>query len=249
MARRPAWPRAWCAPGLAGQYPAFTTWLALDAAKSIALISIPPATLSYAWAWLISQPIILVLQIGAVAEVFGHTTRAYPLIGTFGRWVLIIGLTVAIAAAAAPLVAELGTAGLYGDTRRFLGFELKRIVSMVLAVFLLAVLAAFAVVPIPERKNVRLHRILLTVYHAVNAGAMLYVTIAGPAIVARSSAIILSSSVVLYGLWCVGMTRAGEHVDMGPTPSAEEINLAEAYLAETLPALKRMARHPFRPRA
>jgi hypothetical protein len=233
---------------LACVYPAFTLWLTVDAAKSLVLLFLPFASAAYAYSWIYSQPIVLALQAWAVAEAYSHTTRAYPVLGSFGRWVLSVGLTIAIIVAAVPVASELGTATGYGSIHRFIGFMLKRVVMSGLAVFLLVVLAAFAVVPIPERSNVKLHRILLTAYQIVHAAAMLYVTTAGPHVVAWSSLLILGSSVLFYGTWIMGITREGEIVNAPPLPPPEEIDRAEAYLAEGLPMLKEMALHPWRRR-
>jgi hypothetical protein len=233
------------------KYPAFTAWLAADVAKSLLLISIPVATNRYLLAWTCTQPVMLALQVWAVIEVYGYTTRAYPLLGSFGRWVLMVGLGLAVLIAAMPLVDELRTTGEYGYLYRFVGFALRRIVTTGLAVFMLTALAMFAVVPIPERRNVRRHRWLLTGYFAASAlitGALMRFGGTREASTYASIAT-LGMSALMYGAWALLLHPKGELVEPTPDPSPEELELAEAYLAETLPALKRMARHPFRPRA
>lgn len=218
---------ALCARRLIRPYAFFSAYLACAAGSSLLLAAIGRVDApSYAVAWVIAEPILLILLVGSVRELVRRFPERYPDFGSFGRAKLRRLLEIAVLIA---LISSLVEA----RERRWtyslvtlipIVIALKRIVTTVIAGYLMLLTLFTVRFPAPLERNLNIHMRLLTAYSSLASAIMLWQnTAAGGHGTGLSNIILLCGSSVLYGFWICLLTRIGEIPPSRPIAGDDEI--------------------------
>ena len=214
---------ALCYGRLIRRYSFFALYLAVDAIGGTLLIQLDYHSHAYAYGFRIYEIAMLVLRLGAAAELYERISEHFLGIGRF-RFYLVAVLTV--------LAALISVAMFRPDIGSQLGFPqtgvilLQRFETTVLCLILLLTrfaLLRFLNVRPPIRSNVLTHWTLLTLYFGIStlSSAATILLGGGPSILPVNVAM-LACDLVCLSMWIAEFRRAGEAVPTVAPVSAEE---------------------------
>ena len=208
--------------GLDRVYRVFGFYLLFRGARSIALAVLPWACYRvwgrpygqfennvYGWVWILTEPLVWLLQVLVVLELYSLVLHNFKGIASMGRWVLLAGLGVAILLSSVTLPSELShSAQQYTMLRGY--FVVSRGLDASLVIFLLFITAFLAWFPVPLNRNVVLYSMVYALYFITDTVAKLANNLVGAA--AWSAVNIAGNCVDLLclGVWIVFLDRSGE---------------------------------------
>jgi hypothetical protein len=208
--------------GLHRVYRVFALYLLFRAARSVALAVLPWACYGiwgrpygqfennvYGWVWVLTEPLVWVLQVLVVLELYSLVRQNFKGIASMGRWVLLAGLTVAILLSSVTLPSELShSAQHYTLLRSY--FVVSRGLDASLVIFLLFISAFLAWFPVPLNRNVVLYSMVYALYFITDTLAKLASNLVGAS--AWSAVNIAGNCVDLLclGVWIAFLNRLGE---------------------------------------
>jgi hypothetical protein len=138
------------------RYPRFTAFVAVLAAESVTLAVIRPyGAAFYGHVWIVTRCLALTFEILAVIEIFSLWSRNFPGIGSFGRRLFGCILVTALLTVAATLPGD-ATRGGWVVAYQIVSVA-NRGTHLLLALFLLLMLAFFARFGAPVGPNLRRH--------------------------------------------------------------------------------------------
>lgn len=191
------------------RYICFFALLCLQGGQTLALLPFPANTNAYAWVYFLTQPLIWLLYVLVVLELYSLALREHRGIASMSRWVLIFGMVVALVIAALSLSADLsGPSGQY-PVLVTIGI-IERGISFSLVLFLLLITGFLLWMPVQIPRNVVLHVALFTTYFLINAGALFVRNLFGYHLVGVVSATLLSINNLCLLLWVLLLNRQGE---------------------------------------
>lgn len=208
--------------GLHRVYRVFSVFLLFRIARSVALATVPWAWYAsqhrhyvraannvYAWGWALTEPILVVLHVLVVLELYSLVLQNYKGIASMGRWVMLAGLAAAVFLSSLTLPAELSHSAQHFPILRW--FELvTRGVNASLVIFLLFITAFLAWFPVPLNRNVVLYSLVYAFYFMTGALAQLAQNLAGAAAWSAASLANAGVDLLCLGIWIVFLNRAGE---------------------------------------
>jgi hypothetical protein len=218
----------------------FVLYLFVNLIDDLILKFLPgPATRIYALAWMSSKPIILVLWVLVVLELFRRVRQHYPGIGVFARTLLLFVLATASIVATLSLIPDAKGIDWHRPALQLIVL-LNRWGATVLAVFLFATAGFLHYYRAPIRPNVLRHGYILAGYLAIQAVAMFLTNLIGGTPVSASplagfgtdpiSTInrgLLVGRIVCSLCWATLLTRAGETLPTSPTISKSDLEMIE----------------------
>ena len=242
--------------GLHRVYRVFGAYLLFRAARSVALAVLPWAFYGvwghsygqfannvYGWVWILTEPVVWILQVLVVLELYSLVLQNFKGIASVGRWVLLAGLTIAIVLSSVTLPSELThSAQHYTLLRGWL--VVSRALDASLVIFLLFITAFLAWFPVPLNRNVVLYSMVYALYFITDTLAKLASNLLGAS--AWGAVNIAGNCVDLLclGVWIAFLNRSGEAqkvvVGHAWTPLHEEQLLGQ--LAAINSSLTRSAR-------
>jgi len=203
------------------RYPFFFCFLAVSVTRSAILLQFDRNSLRYLYTWIYTEPLLLFLMLMAAVEALRRTLEAYP-----GRRNAVSILLVAFSIAG--IVFMVASAGWDSNAvvRRLPLLHAmaiaRRALTGSLAIFLLAGTCCLTFLPLPERANVKLHRLLMTIYFGSAAVSQLAINVGLPKAAMNGAA--LAASILCYTGWLF-FSRSGEQ-------EVERPNLTEAEIAK-----------------
>jgi hypothetical protein len=148
---------------LAGVYRWFFVYLCFQLFQSVLFVPIKVTSDLYWWVYIATQPVVLVLNILAVLELYSLSLAGHPGIATLSRWAMLAALAVAVGLSAITLSADLsGPAGQFP----ILVYErvVERGVLSSLFAFLLLITAFLGWFPVGVKRNLVLHAAVFSAY-------------------------------------------------------------------------------------
>ncbi|HTR37361.1 MAG TPA: hypothetical protein VMH80_15755 [Bryobacteraceae bacterium] len=194
---------------IAKGYSLFLAFLLMEAGSGVVLLEIPYETRAYAYAYRIYAIGLVVVQGGAVAELFERIAKHLPVIRRI-RFVLAGGLLALTGLASLATVRPYG--GLWKYPQTF-AIYVAQFETTVLAVSLLLMwwfLTRFMSLTPAVSGNVALHWRLLTIYFAINGFVELVATLEGTDAVRYFNAPMLAGNLACFLAWIRGLRPAGE---------------------------------------
>ena len=194
--------------------PVFRVYLLIDLLCSALVLTVPRHESSaYDTAWILSEPILLALQVGVAVECCRRIRANYPDIGRVGEIVLWVCSVGAVAACAVSITPDLNGADWTRPVLTWTALS-KRWVSTILPVLLAALLVCMRAVPSLAPRNTVVHARMLTGYFGLSAAAYaaIYAGLPSP----TAGVLLLASVTVCFAVWAVTLSRAGE---IPPEPS------------------------------
>jgi hypothetical protein len=238
------------------RFPVFVLFLLAYLSADLILKFIPgPATRIYALAWMSSKPVILILWVLIVLELFRLVREHYPGIGAFALTLLLAALAIASVVA----ILSLGPDAKGIDWHRpalQLSVLLNRYVATVLTFFLFALAVFFHYYHAPIRPNVLRHAYILAGYFSVQATAMFLTNLIG-ATTADTSRLagafgtdpmtrinrgLMIGSIGCFFAWAFLLTKRGERLPSSPRISPKALEMIERRDRELLEILRWLRR-------
>lgn len=226
--------RLW-STGLFRRYRFFFGFVLFRVVRAIALSAVPIYSPLYAGIWFFTQPVLWVLYLLVVFELFGLVLEGYKGLATAGRWAMTTGLGLAVAIASFSLGPDLSSSSKYPMLRYWTVID--RGVESSVVLFLLFITAFLAWYPIKLSRNVVVHSAVYAVYFLSGASGMLVVNVWRESPLIREIANLGLSSATLLCLiaWIFFLKPTGENVTVAKRPqwSAED----EAHLIAQLSSI------------
>jgi hypothetical protein len=195
--------------GLFRRYPLFTGFLAADCLQTVVSAFVPYHTDAYFWFYAFSEPVLWLLYVAVVLELYALVLRDYPGLRFLWRWSI---QTIMPAAALIALLTSFAKAA--PATRSTWGVApfliVDRTVSLGLLVFLVLIQVILVWYPIRLSRNTILYCVGYTVFFAANTGALALITQLGFEISAAVNAGWQAVSCACLAVWLLGLNRAGE---------------------------------------
>ena len=233
-----------CYRRLVRRYPLFVSYLALDAVGGALLIQLDYHSPAYAYGFRIYLIALVVLRLGAAAELYERISEHFLGIGKF-RFYLAAVLTI---------MAALTTIATFRpDISSQLGFPqtgvilLQRFETTALCLVLLLTrftLLKFLNIRPPIRSNVLTHWALLTLYFGISAlSSAATILIGGGRSILPVNVAMLACDLVCLSIWTAGFRKSGETVPEVAPISAEERAYHEAVKDGVLEELDRLVKY------
>jgi len=214
---------ALCFRRLVGRYAFFVAFLALDAIGGVVLIQLDYNSPTYAYGFRIYQIGLLVLRLGAAAELYERISEHFLGIGTFRFYLVgvlsIIASLVSIATFRPDISAQLG----FPQTGVIVFQRFETTALCLVSLLTRFTLFKFLNIRPPIRSNVLTHWTLLTLYFGISAlssGAAICVG-GGPSILPLNVAM-LACDLLCLSMWIRAFRKVGETV-----PSVAPISAGE----------------------
>jgi len=187
----------------------FTAFLATELAQFGASLCFKVNTRAYGNVWLVTEPLLWVLHILIVLELYQRVLAGYKGISTLGRWVFMAAVVVAVTVALATLSPDLSNPS--QKFRIILYYSvLKRAIFSSVAIFLLFITGFLVWYPIPLNRNVVVFAMVYAPYFLGNVAALLVRNVAGPDVTRAVSTAMLAIDCVCVSIWLVFLNRKGE---------------------------------------
>jgi hypothetical protein len=208
--------------GLDRVYRVFAAFVLFRTARELALETLPPAWYGlhhlsyvrlgnsvYAWGWVLTEPVVWVLQVLVDLELYSLVFRNYKGIASLGRWAVLVGIAIAVLLSSLTLPSELSHSAEHYTVLRYY-FVVSRGLHASLVILLLLLTAFLGWFPVPMNRNVVLYSMLYALYFITGALADLAYNLGGLA--TRNVVGLARDSVelVCIGVWAVFLSRAGE---------------------------------------
>ena len=197
--------------GLIRSYRFFSAFLGAEVLRAIAvpLFFGSTATDAYGWFYVGTAPVIVILQVLVVLELYTLVLRHHPGIRTLGRWVVAGGLLIGVAVTALTLAPDFSNAG---QQYRLLLYTsvLERTVASVLLLLLVAIASFLVWFPVPLSRNTVVHSLLFGVYFAGAAALLMVRNAIGPEIIRTLSTVNLVLAACCFVAWSLLLSRDGE---------------------------------------
>ena len=195
--------------GLYRKYPRFFVYICFQLARPLVLSFIPYRSRLYGNVFFVSQPILWVLMLLMVLELFQRSLADAKGIAAFGSKFVTVALGVATFISCCTLFLNLtDPSPRYVTLENFL--LLDRVVHLTLLLFLMLLTAFLAYFPIALHRNARIHVTLFGFYFLAKTSILLFRTMLGVEVIQVTN----MAGRVVMGIclftWCVLLTRQGE---------------------------------------
>jgi uncharacterized membrane protein YfbV (UPF0208 family) len=211
-------------------YSWFCAYLALAVVSSGVLFLLPVRSDAYTQAWItVEIPLLAVLYLAA-REVFVRLAQHFPTLTRgaemtrYARRVMNVILVGAVLFSL--LLASLDGRALIGKSglavALALAFLAKRVVTGVLACYLILAAWYFSRFQAELQPNLRRHGLLFTIWSSLLAVATFWRNLAGERYATLGNNLLLLATCICYGLWIVLLTPKGEQAPSRPSVLPEE---------------------------
>jgi hypothetical protein len=221
---------------LIGKYQYFTCFIAFEFARLSCISFVRLDSTRYAHVYFTTQPILWILFVLMMLELFQLVLRNHMGIASLGRKALTISLGASACASGLTLLIDLQQAS--SESAILFNFMLlERLVMTSLLVLVLCLTAFLSYFPVPLTKNVRIHACVLAAYFAVKTSTLWIRTVYGlqPTPILNIIGQVLAVTCLLA--WTILLVPASEDVvsPRGPESGEETKLLAQLdALNETL---------------
>jgi hypothetical protein len=229
------------ARGLAAGKRFFCTYLVFHAIRSILLLATPQSRTLYGWVYLTTEPILWLLYVLIVVELYTAALKQFAGISALSRWVLSGVIAVSLIVSLGSLVPDLNSSHPFPIIHAVTAAG--RAICTSLALFLLGITLFFLSYPIPLSRNTIIHSAICSAYFLIGAAGYFVHNVVGPG----SWAVVNLALVVITGAtllaWILFLRPEGERiiVEHRPqwSPETEEellnrLNALNSVLARSL---------------
>jgi hypothetical protein len=214
------------------KYRYFTFYLIFEALRVPLMSLIPRQTNAYALTYFGTQPIIWVLFVLIVLELFQLVLRNHVGIASLGRKALSVSLGASAIVSVSTLLLDLQRKT--ADSAILYNFMLlERLVMMSLLVLVLCLIGFLSYFPVPLTRNVRVHACVFAAFFAVRTTLLFVRTWFGPETLLVLNTAAYSAMIACLLAWFWLLTPEGELAPKRAKPSSD----SEARLLAQLDAL------------
>ncbi|MGA2135701.1 MAG: hypothetical protein ABSH50_25700 [Bryobacteraceae bacterium] len=205
--------------GLHRRYRAFFIYLIFAALQEGVLGSINPAGKPYYYIWAYTEPVAWVLYVWVVLELYGLVLEDYQGLATVGRWALIAGIVLALAASGLSLIIPSQHTP-QGHLMTYY-YVTERAVYFSLVVFLVSILGFLLQYPIVLSRNIIVHSMVFSVYFV--STTIIYTVLSTSGLEKERLEIVgdvmNGINIAALGVWLVMLNKAGESLKQRLRPA------------------------------
>ena len=224
-------------------YRLFFAYVMLQLARSVVLLPLSSKGVTYYRIWVITQPLLWLLYVLVVFELYSLVWKQYRGIYSLGRWFLVAAVSMSVLLSALAVFPTVSSSpGNRPEVLYYAGLIERGVVTS-LALFLLLLLALVTWFPVPLSRNLLTHCCVYSAYFFANNVTALY-WYTGSRHAYWGSVFKLGVALACFSCWVFFLCRAGEtriaSLQLGRSPLQEKRLLGQL---ETLNAtLLRTAR-------
>ena len=193
--------------GLLPTYRFFASYLLFDVIRSAFVFS---STTIYAWMWVTTEPLLWLLYIVVVLELYSLVFKNYPGIATMGRWAVMGTLSLSFIVALLTLLVDVRASQEYPILQGI--FVIDRVVCTSLMLFLILINVFLLSFPVTLTRNVVSYCIGYFVYFAGKMASLFFQNLHGTQVIRIVSTIVLLISVGCLAYWVLFLSRRGEQL-------------------------------------
>jgi hypothetical protein len=189
------------------RYPAFFAYLIFQTLRSLALVTFPLESFTFAYIFFYTQPVLWVFYVLVVLELYKLVLKDFTGILSVGRWALYIALVVAVTISFLTLIP------FWGKEESKLLFWVTTVERGVLTsvmLFLFLILLFLSRYPLQLKRNIIVHCVVYTIFFLGLSMTMLVRNVRGWEIMPTLNHFVEVISLACYGVWIVFLTRKGE---------------------------------------
>lgn len=195
--------------GLYGKYRYFAWYLAFESIRMPVMWLIPFRSPTYAHVYFATQPIIWLIYVLVVLELFQLVLRNHAGIASLGKKALTWSLVVSASVSAATLLFQLQEKT--RESAVLFNFALlERLMMTSLLILLLCLIAFLSYFPVPLTRNVRVHAMIFATYFAARTAVFWVRTLFGEQVAPALNLVLLALSVGCIIAWMLLLTKSGE---------------------------------------
>ena len=207
--------------GLRAKYRYFSLYIAFESIRLPLMSSLPYKSKLYAEVFFATQPIVWILFVLVVLELFQLVLQNHAGIESLGRKALKWSLILSALISGSTLLFELQNAR--PESAILLNFFLlDRLVMSSLFVLLLCLIAFLAYFPVPLIRNIRVHASVFSAYFAARTILMFVVTLFGLETIAMLNVAGKLLAIFCLLSWTFLLTPAGEIPPAVQRPSSDQ---------------------------
>lgn len=237
LAFRLAWEK------LLAVYPFFFAWLAAEVLRAVTLLLMPPRSNLYGWTYVYTEPVIWMLYVLTVWELYSLILQHHPGLAIAGKRTMTAALVVALILVAFGLRTDLSNPSQDFPVLLVIHIAGRTVVST-LGVFLLLVAAVLLWFPIPLNRNTVNYSLGYAVFFCTKATVLLFRNAMGPGIVQYASVVnlVVANGCIFFWLWMLRGEGERRPRDLETRWSPEEADRLMQQLGTINDALLRVSR-------
>ena len=186
--------------GLTSTYRIFFGFMALQSAVRLASLFLNPLGNRSAYLYFYTTPVLWVLSILVVLELYENVLVDFPGILSFGKKVIIGTFAVAVLISLLTAGIDWNVSGHEFRTIFYFTFS-ERCITTAEAIFLLAMTLFLRWFPAPLKRNVHVHTVVLFLYFLMKSVSLLFFNLAGDPVAMSVNLVILAASCLCVAGW------------------------------------------------
>ena len=193
------------------KYKWFFSYLVIRLARALVLACLPMRQNAYGWTYVATEPVIWVLYVLVVLELYALVLKDYPGIRSLSRWVLIFGLAASTVLSMLSLVVDLSGAPPRYPILLYMSVMERGVVTSL--VFFLLLITGFLVwYPVPLCRNVVSYCLGYAVSFLAFSLVVLIRNVSGYGFVRPLSTALQAVGLACLVFWIAAINRRGESV-------------------------------------
>ncbi len=189
-------------------YASFLAFLLVSVAQSATVLLAPSAEI-YGWMYVISQPLIWVLFILVVLELYSRVLEKHRGVATVAQWTVLGALPISIGVSILTLIPELrASPGRYPIL--FYYSVIERGLMSSLVIFLLLIAGFLLWFPVPLSRNAVLHAVVYAVYFLSATMTLFVGNLQGDELKSSVSTVLIGVTDVCLLVWIAFLNGRGE---------------------------------------
>ena len=194
--------------GLYRRYRALFCYLVFAALRSGFLTAPSPASKTYFYVWVWTEPVEWLFYVLAVLEIYSLVLQDYRGLATAFKWSLLGAVVVALAASGLSVLVPSHYTS-QGPVMTYY-YVAERAIYFSLGVFLLTILGLLMRYPISLNRNIIVHSIVFSFYFLTATVMYLLLSMRGTVVLSGARIALEIATVAAMGTWVVMLNPAGE---------------------------------------
>lgn len=195
--------------GLYRKYPALTFYVGFQLVRTAVGALVTFRTKEFALLYFFTQPLIWILYVLMVFELFQHVLRARPGIASFSKRFMGWALCAAGGVSGATLLLDLQ--GASPESVLLENFVVAdRVIHSSLLVFLLLLTVFLSYFPVPLHRNAKIHAAVFSFYFFAKTVLLLFRNMFGAEIATQANLVLRLVSIICLLCWVSLLSKAGE---------------------------------------
>jgi|GEM_PF-3328371 len=198
--------------GLLLRYRAFACLATVLAIRNVVLYLVSGKAVVFFWTWLTTEPVVVLLYVLSVFELYSLALQRYEGIRTYSRRLLLLAMIIASLVSVVSIFPDLEFNAFPESQWYLLVNVIRRGVYTSLLGFLVLLVSFISVFPIKLSRNTILHVVVFSAWFLFHTGSILVMNFGGPDIIPVVNLIAVIAAVLTAVVWGLFLSPVGEGV-------------------------------------